>query len=237
MSDLNGKTVILTGATGNLGQVLARRLAERGARLALVGRDPQKLAAARQQLPATSEVATFAADLVDSAAVGALIQAMRQRFDAIHVLINAAGGFAMGPTVKDTSDADWDRIMDLNLRTAFNCSRAVIPALLAAGEGRILNVSARAATRGVGGMAPYCTSKSALITLTESLAEELKPNGITANCVLPGTLDTPENRAAMPDQDQDTWVPLEALADVILFLVSDAARCVTGAAIPVYGRS
>jgi len=237
MTDLHGKTLIITGATGNLGQVLARVLSERGARLALVGRDPTTLAATRQRLPAQSEVATFTADLLNPKEVAAMVQGAVKRFGSIHALINAQGGFAMGPHIQSTSDADWDFMMDLNLRTVFNTTRALIPTLLASGNGRIVNVSARAATRGVAGMAPYCTSKAAVITLTESLADELKQNGVTVNCVLPGTLDTPQNRAAMPDQDFDTWVSLEALADVILFLVSDASRAVTGAAIPVYGRS
>jgi len=237
MTDLHGKTLIITGATGNLGQVLARTLSERGARLALVGRDPTTLATTRQQLPAQSEVATFVADLLNPQEVAAMVQGAVKRFGSIHALINAQGGFAMGPRIQSTSDNDWDFMMDLNLRTVFNTARALIPTLLASGNGRIVNVSARAATRGVAGMAPYCTSKAAVITLTESLADELKHDGITVNCVLPGTLDTPQNRAAMPDQDHDRWVSLEALADVILFLVSDASRAVTGAAIPVYGRS
>ncbi len=128
-------------------------------------------------------------------------------------------------------------MLDLNARTVFHCARAIIPRLLENGGGRIINVSARAATHGLGHMAPYCVSKAAVITLTESLAEELKDSGITVNCVLPGTLDTPQNRAAMPEADPTTWVALEALADVILFLASHASRGITGAAIPVYGRS
>jgi NAD(P)-dependent dehydrogenase (short-subunit alcohol dehydrogenase family) len=128
-------------------------------------------------------------------------------------------------------------MMDLNARTVFNCCRAVVPHLLSAGGGRIVNVSARAALRGVGTMGPYCASKAAVITLTEALSEELKDSGINVNCILPGTVDTPQNRTSMPDQDHARWVPLDALADVILFLSSDAARAVTGAAVPVYGRS
>jgi NAD(P)-dependent dehydrogenase (short-subunit alcohol dehydrogenase family) len=128
-------------------------------------------------------------------------------------------------------------MLDLNARTAFNTCRAVVPHLLSGAGGRIINVSARAATQGKARMAPYCVSKAAVITLTESLAAEHKHDGINVNCILPGTVDTPQNRAAMPGQDFDKWVPPAALADVILFLASDAARCVTGAAVPVYGQS
>jgi NAD(P)-dependent dehydrogenase (short-subunit alcohol dehydrogenase family) len=128
-------------------------------------------------------------------------------------------------------------MMDLNARTVFNACRAIIPHLLAAGGGRIVNVAARAAIKGQGHMAPYCASKAVVIRLTESLAEEHRDDGINVNCVLPGTLDTPENRAAMPDADHGRWVGTDALADVILFLVSAASRAISGAAIPVYGRS
>lgn len=116
-------------------------------------------------------------------------------------------------------------------------ARAVIPHMLTQGSGRIVSVSARAAREGKAKMGPYCASKAAVITLTETLAAEHKHTGINSNCILPGTIDTPQNRADMPDADYSKWVPPEALADVVVFLASDAARCVTGAAIPVYGQS
>ena len=159
------------------------------------------------------------------------------RFGGVQVLANLAGGFSLGPPLHETSDAAWNAMLDLNLRTLFHCARAAIPRLLESGGGRIINVSARVARQGLAHMAPYCVSKSAVITLTESLSDELKHHGINVNCVLPGTLDTPQNRAAMPDADHSTWLSPQALADVILFLASDASRGITGAAIPVYGRS
>jgi NAD(P)-dependent dehydrogenase (short-subunit alcohol dehydrogenase family) len=237
MHDLTGKTVIITGAAGNLGRATAAAFANQGARLALVDLDPESLGAAQQALPDSCDSAVFATDLLDPEAVSAMIEEVKTRFEVIHVLANIAGGFAMGPALHETTDAQWDDMMGLNLRTVIHCCRAAVPALQEAGGGRIINVSARAARRGVGHMGPYCVSKAAVITLTESLADELKHQGITANCIMPGTIDTPQNRAAMPDQDHATWVPPAALADVIVFLASDAARCVTGAAIPVFGRS
>lgn len=237
MHEFTGKTVIITGAAGNLGRAAAQAFARRGANLALVDLDLGALRAAQQALPGGAQCAVFATDLLDPSAVSAMAEGVKHQFGAIHVLANIAGGFAMGPALHETTDTEWDHMMDLNARTAFNCSRSVVPALLEAGVGRIVNVSARAANRGVAGMGPYCISKAAVIRLTESLSEELKHHGITVNCVMPGTVDTPQNRAAMPDGDHDTWVPLDALAEVILFLASDAARAITGAAIPVYGRS
>ncbi|WP_296804634.1 SDR family NAD(P)-dependent oxidoreductase [Thiocapsa sp.] len=237
MQEFTGKTVAVTGAAGNLGRAVARAFAHRGARLALIDLNLDGLHAAQKALPEGCESAAFATDLLDPTAVADTIAGVKDRFGAIHVLANIAGGFAMGPAIHETTDEQWDSLMDLNLRTVFNCCRAAIPEIPNGKGGRIVNISARAATRGAGHMGPYCASKAAVITLTESLAEELKHRGINVNCVLPGTLDTPENRSAMPDADHDTWVPLDALADVILFLASDAARCVTGAAVPVYGRS
>ncbi len=237
MQDFKGRTVIVTGATGHLGQATARAFAARGASLALVARDPAGLAEARQRLGVETDVATFAVDLLQPPAVSAMVDQVIARFGGLHALVNLAGGFAMGPAVHDTTDQDWERMMDLNMHTLLNSVRAAIPRFLEAGVGRIVNVSARAAIQGSGHMAPYCVAKAAVITLTESLADELRHTGITVNCVLPGTLDTPPNRAAMPDANHDTWVSLDALADVILFLASDAARAITGASIPVYGRS
>ncbi len=237
MEELKGKVVIVTGAAGNLGRAVSRAFAGRGARLALVDLDPNALEGARLALPAGTDAATFAADLIRADAVADAAERIGAHFGRVDVLANIAGGFTMGPPLHETTDRDWEFMMDLNARTVFNCCRAFVPGLLAAGDGRIINVSARAATRGMGHMAPYCASKAAVITLTESLADELKDQGINVNCIMPGTVDTPQNRAAMPDQDHDRWVPVEALADVILFLASDAARCVTGASIPVYGRS
>jgi NAD(P)-dependent dehydrogenase (short-subunit alcohol dehydrogenase family) len=236
-SNDGAKVAIVTGAAGNLGGAVARTFASQGARLALVDLDPQAIERTRQGLPAGCESAAFPTDLMDAQAVEAMASAVAAHYGRVDVLANIAGGFTMGPPVHETPDKDWELMLNLNARTVFYCCRAVVPRMLTSGGGRIVNVSARAATRGVGHMGPYCTSKAAVITLTEALADELKEQGINVNCVLPGTLDTPQNRAAMPDQDPSRWVPLEALADVILFLASDAARAVSGAAVPVYGRS
>ncbi len=159
------------------------------------------------------------------------------RFGQIDVLANTVGGYRGGTPVHETDPDQLALLLDLNARTAYTISQAVIPAMLARGRGRIVHVAARAGLHGGAKMAAYSMAKSAVIRLVEALAAEHKHSGITVNCVLPGTIDTPQNRAEMPDADHSRWVAPEAIADVIAFLASDAARAVQGAAIPVYGRS
>jgi len=160
-----------------------------------------------------------------------------QRFKRIDVLCNIAGAFRMGSAVHETSDKDWNFLLDVNARTVLNTSRAVVPAMLKAGGGKIVNVGAFAAQKGVAQMGAYVAAKSAVIRLTETMAVGLRERNINVNCVLPTIIDTPENRAAMPDVDPKRWVAPAALAEVILFLASDAARAIHGAALPVTGLS
>lgn len=237
MSEIQGQVAVVTGAAGNLGTALCQKLAETGASIALLDRDAEAMAQLVGQLPDGTEAASFSVDLLDPASVQGTVKAVQERFGRIDFLANVAGGFAMGPTLDATEDTTWDQMMDLNARSVFHMVRAVLPLMRSAGYGRIVNVAARAALQGQGHMGPYCAAKAAVVSLTESLAAETKQLDINVNCILPGTVDTPQNRAAMPDKDHDTWVPTDALADVMLFLASPAARCVSGAAVPVYGRS
>jgi NAD(P)-dependent dehydrogenase (short-subunit alcohol dehydrogenase family) len=236
MSEFDGKGVIITGAAGNLGAAVVAAFAGLGARLALVDRSAERLEQLRDDLDLSSATLLLPADLTAAESVAAAVE-QAATLGGIAVLANIAGGFTMGPPLHETPDRDWDFMMDLNARSVFNTCRAVIPHMLRQGGGRIVNVSARAAREGKARMGPYCASKAAVLTLTESLAAEHKLDGINVNCILPGTIDTPQNRADMPDADHGRWVPPAALADVVVFLASDAARAVTGAAIPVYGQS
>lgn len=237
MGQFNDKVALVTGAAGNLGQALCAALVSEGARIAMLDISSEGLVKARSALPDGAEIELFPTDLLASNDVERTISAVKGRFGRIDILANVAGGFAMGPPLHETDDATWDRMLDLNLRSVFHCCRAVVPVMLEQGQGSIVNVSARAALAAKGYMGPYCAAKAGVVALTESLAQEHKQGGIRVNAILPGTVDTPENRAAMPDQDHSRWVPPAALADVMVFLASDAARCVTGAAVPVYGRS
>jgi NAD(P)-dependent dehydrogenase (short-subunit alcohol dehydrogenase family) len=237
MSDFDGKVVMITGAAGNLGAAVAARFASLGARLALLDHSAERLGRTRDDLDLPSTTLLLASDLTAADSVSAAVDQTVAEFGRIDVLANIAGGFTMGPALHETTDEDWELMMQLNVRSVFNACRAVVPHMLRHAGGRIVNVSARAALEGKARMGPYCASKAAVLTLTESLAAEHKLDGINVNCILPGTIDTPQNRAAMPDADFSRWVPPAALADVIVFLSSESSRAVTGAAIPVYGKS
>ena len=231
----NGQTVMVTGAAGTLGHAVAETFFARGANLVLVGRRREQLAAAFGD---EGERRLFvAADLLDVGQVETAVAAAIGRFDRLDVLCNIAGGFRMGAPVHETSDTDWNFLFDINLRTVLQTAHAVVPRMLAAGGGRIVNVGAFAAGKGAARMGAYVASKAAVIRLTESMAAELREQGINVNCVLPTIIDTPDNRAAMPDADPSRWVAPRDLAEVIAFLASEAARAVHGAAVPVTGLS
>lgn len=234
--EFENKVVVVTGAAGNVGLATAKAFADKGATIALVDHTEENASKAQMKLSNTPSRA-YACDLTQVDAVEQTFAAIEQQLGKIDVLANIAGGFTMGPTIQETSDKDWDFMMNLNLKSVFNTCRMALPGMLQNGSGRIINVAARAALQGVATMGPYCTSKAGVITLTETMAAENKDNDINVNCIMPGTVDTPQNRDAMPDANHDSWVPVSALADVIVFLASDASSCINGAAIPVYGKS
>lgn len=229
------RTVMITGAAGHLGLAVVAAFAAEGVNLALVGRSRDQLA---QAFGAESPARLYApCDLLDAAQVQASVDAALARFGRIDVLCNLAGGFRMGDAVHETSDATWDFLLDVNARTLLHAVRAVVPAMLRQRSGRIVNVASAAAGRGLPKMAAYCVAKDAVVRLTEAMAAELREQGINVNAVLPTVIDTPDNRAAMPDTDPSRWVAPADLAAVIAFLASDAARAVHGAALPVAGLS
>ncbi len=238
MFDFTDRVAIITGAAGNLGSAVARAFHAAGAKLVLVDNKPDRLQDLFPELVG-SPVHIFAApvDLTDEEAVEGMVSEALERFGHIDVLVNSAGGWRGGKPVHETSPETLDFLFDLNTRTVFIASRAVVPSMLEHGSGKIVNVAARAGLGAAARNSAYSAAKSAVIRLTETMAAELKHEGINVNCVLPGTIDTPQNRQSMPKADHTRWVPPEAIADVILFLASDAAWPVSGAAVPVYGRS
>jgi NAD(P)-dependent dehydrogenase (short-subunit alcohol dehydrogenase family) len=224
------RTVVITGASGNLGRVVAKAFADLGARLAL-------LDLKRGDLQDRPNQVFLDVDLFKPDSAGAAVGKALERFGRIDVLCNIAGGFRMGSPVHETKDADWDFLFGVNARSVLNTARAAVPAMLKGGGGKIVNIGAFAAQRGAANMGAYVASKSAVIRLTESMAAELREKNINVNCVLPTIIDTPENRKAMPNADPRKWVAPDDLASVIVFLASDAARAIHGAAIPVIGLS
>jgi NAD(P)-dependent dehydrogenase (short-subunit alcohol dehydrogenase family) len=238
MYDFANKIVMVTGAAGNLGVVLSRAFQASGAKLALVERGEDKLGQAFPDLRTSPDyLLVNCADLMDESTVDTSVAEIIQHFGRIDVLVNTVGGFRAGEMLHETSIETWEFLLALNARSVFITCKKVIPHMLKHGSGKIVNVAARPGLEGRAGMAAYSASKSAVFRLTESMSAELKLLGININCIIPGTIDTPQNREAMPDADFSTWVNPASLADVILFLSSDAARDIHGAALPVYGKS
>jgi NAD(P)-dependent dehydrogenase (short-subunit alcohol dehydrogenase family) len=237
MGALAGKVVVVTGAAGNLGVAVARAAAAAGARLALVGRDGARLLKAFPgEDPAAGRLIVGGVDMTDAATTARAIDGIVAHFGRLDGIVHTVGGWAGGRGVDEAEPGDFEAMLAINFTTALNVCRATVPHLRRAGAGSIVTVAARGGLAGAAGNAPYAVGKAALLRLTESLSEENKKYGVTVNAVLPGTIDTPQNRDSMPDADHSRWVPPAAIADVVVFLLSPAARAVTGAAIPVYGR-
>lgn len=238
MYDFSDRVTIVTGGAGNLGQAVTRAFHAAGSRVAIVVRKHQDAVAAfGDDLPEDDTCLYVTGDLADESSVAAIVEAVMTKFGRIDTLVNTAGGIRAGTPLHETPVDVWDFMLGLNARTVFLMSRAAIPHMLQRRSGRIISVSARAALKGTAKHGPYNASKMAVIRLTETMAAELRHHGVTANCVLPGTIDTPANRVETPDADFTKWVSPESIAGVILFLASDAAADVNGAALPVYGRS
>lgn len=238
MNNFNNLVVMITGAAGNLGRVVASSFHTAGARLSLIDRGKDRLEQTFPEFLSTSQhLLVNCPDLMDEAAVKTSVAEIVQYMGRIDILVNTVGGFHAGTPLHETSLETWDFMSRLNATSVFIACKQTIPYMLEQGSGKIINFAARPGLQGRSGMAAYSAAKAAVIRLTESMSVELKDQGINVNCVIPGTIDTPMNRETMPDADFNTWVRPESLAEVILFLASDAARDVHGAAIPVYGRT
>src|SRR6266849_9758979 len=225
---MNGKVVVITGALGALGKVVTEEALARGARVAAVDHAPSQIP------PAPDRIELGGVDLSDAAQAKKAIDAAAAHFGRLNALINIAGAFAF-ETVAEGDPKTWQRIYAINVLTALNASRSALPHLAASRSARIINVGAMAALQAGAGMGAYAASKAGVHRLTEALAAEWKGK-ITVNAVLPSIIDTPANRASMPKADFSKWVTPQELAEVILFLASDAASAVTGALLPVSGR-
>ena len=234
MFDFSDQVVMITGASGNLGRATTTVFYEAGAKLVLVDRDTGRLEFMVSDYDNPSPM-LVKGDLMDAGNIEAIVHEVVEQLGQIDVLVNIAGGFRMGPAVHETPLDMWDFLMNLNAKSIMVTARAVVPHMLSKSSGKIVSISARAGLKGSPKAGAYTASKSAVIRLTEAMAAELGEQGINVNCILPGMIDTPQNREAMPNADFDKWVPPADLANAILFLCSPAARSINGVALPVTG--
>jgi NAD(P)-dependent dehydrogenase (short-subunit alcohol dehydrogenase family) len=230
MQPLTGKIAVVTGARGGLGTFTTEAFLASGATVAGVSRS-----ISAKDFP-HPDFTAIPAELSSGDAARALTGAVMERFGRIDVLVHVMGGFAGGQSVADTDDATLEKMLDLNYRSAFYIARAVLPEMRRQGGGRILAVASRAAVEPQAMVGAYSASKAALVALVRTVALENRDAGITANAVLPGTMDTPANRAADPRADRSLWVDPAQVAALLVHLASDSGSQITGAAIPVYGR-
>ncbi|MGO0684274.1 SDR family NAD(P)-dependent oxidoreductase [Pseudomonas fulva] len=225
------KRVVVTGGFGALGSALSKYLLAQGARVALLDRSE----APAHLLDTHNLICLSNVDLTSSDSAAAAFEQVAVQWGGIDGLVNVAGGFAW-ETLEGGSLATWDRLYQMNVRTAVVSAQVALAYLLRASAGRIVNIGALASVKAAAGMGAYAASKAGVARLTEALAEELKDRGVTVNAVLPSIIDTPANRADMPDADSSRWVTPKALSGVVAFLLSDEAAAVTGALLPVGGR-
>jgi len=230
MNILEGRVTLITGAKGGLGSLVTEAFLAAGAKVAGVSRSIQSgdfshpaFTAMPAELSTGETARKLAADVI-------------ARFGRIDALVHVMGGFAGGQSVADTDDATFEKMLDVNYRAAFFMARAVLPQMRQQGSGRILAVSSRQGVEPAAMVGAYSASKAALVSLIRTIALENKDRGISANTVLPGTMDTPANRAGDPKADRTQWVQPSQVAALLVHLASDAGEQITGAAIPVYGR-
>jgi NAD(P)-dependent dehydrogenase (short-subunit alcohol dehydrogenase family) len=239
MGALEGKIAIITGASAALTMAATPALLDAGATVVVTYRRESDLAKLREQasIAPDAKLSGITLDLTDEAAVLRAYAGIAEQHGGIDILVNVAGGFAGGKPVHETPWSLWQQQLDLNLKTAVLSCRAAVPHMLARGGGAIINVGTRTATQPGAKLAAYAASKRAATQLTEALAAELRDQNITANIILPSTIDTPENRQNDPTAKDGRWVKPEDIARVIVFLAGPDARIISGASIPVYGRA
>lgn len=232
------KTAIVTGGTGGLGRALAPRLIAKNYRLAITYLIPEEAEALESRLaPDPEQVFLRRVDSSDPEAVTTFVKDAAERFGTVDALVALVGGWAGGKDVEETDDVRFERMIDLNLRSTFYAVRAVLPILRAAGRGRIVTVGSRAAVDNPSGQAAFNLAKAGVVSLTKSVANELRGTEITANALLPSLIDTPATREAMPYSDYVDWPSPEEIAAVIDFMLSDDSAVLNGATVPVYGNT
>jgi NAD(P)-dependent dehydrogenase (short-subunit alcohol dehydrogenase family) len=227
---MEGKVVLVTGANGGLGNYVTQAFLDAGATVVGTSRKIQ------QTDFDNSNFTALAAEISNSAGAKTLADEVAGRFGRLDVLAHTVGGFAGGQSIVETDDATFQRMFDLNLNSVFHILRAAVPLLRKTGSGRIIAIGSRAALEPGAGVGAYSASKAAMVSLIRTVALENKDAGLTANVLLPGTMDTPANRKAIPNADVSKWVQPASVAALVVWLASEAGKDVNGSVIPVYGK-
>jgi NAD(P)-dependent dehydrogenase (short-subunit alcohol dehydrogenase family) len=231
--DFSGKVVLITGGTGALGRAVAQTFGTLNATTVVTYIIDEEREDVKAKIKTIAELVK--ADITKEDQAKKLVSHVINTYDRIDVLVNVVGGYLGGKTVAELDETEWDKMMSMNLKSAFLISKHVIPLMVSAKHGKMVHISSRTGLKSDGYDSAYSASKSGLIRLVESISEEVKEHNINVNCILPSTIDTEANRKAMPNSDFSKWVKTEDLAKVVLFLCSEEAKVVNGAAIPAYG--
>jgi NAD(P)-dependent dehydrogenase (short-subunit alcohol dehydrogenase family) len=234
VSNVTGQVVVITGAAGNLGRAAAAAFARRGAQLVLIDMSLDALRAAYSEQ--RSDRLLLAADLTSEDSVKTAAASAIEKFKKIDVLCNIAGGFHYGEPVHQMGTDVLRRMLDLNAITLLNAVRFVVPRMIEAGSGTVINIGAAGHVQGHANMSAYAVGKGAVMRLTESMAEELHDSGVRTFCLMPTTIDTPQNRHDMPKADYSKWTPPEDIAELMVLLTDEAAALMNGCLIPLKGR-
>jgi NAD(P)-dependent dehydrogenase (short-subunit alcohol dehydrogenase family) len=234
----SGKVVLVAGGTGGLGRAVSHAFLEEGARVAVTYRNQKEFDALKRDAgERAASLQGHVVDVTDQAAVDQLVAKILAETGRLDVMVNAVGAYAGGTALWDLDPKVFDQMLALNLRSGFILSRAVVPAMLKQGQGAIVTVVSKAAVDHAAGAGAYVASKAAALAMMDSLAADLKGTGVRVNSILPSIIDTEINRKAMPGADFAKWPKPEEIARVVLFLCSDDAKLIHGAALPVYGDS
>jgi NAD(P)-dependent dehydrogenase (short-subunit alcohol dehydrogenase family) len=237
---LKGKVAVVTGATGALGRVVVKTLLENGAYIVSTYRSEDKQRELVEFVGETKRLLTgVQTDVTDELSVQALLRKVVEKYGRIDILLNIVGAYKGGADIANTKESDWDFMMNVNLKSAFLCSKAALQYMMKQNYGKIVSVASRTAVerRFRSKSGAYAVSKAGVIVLTETIAEEVKKYDINVCCIMPSTIDTLDNRRNFPEADSSKWVRPEDIAKVMLFLVSDDSKTISGASIPVYGKA
>ncbi len=236
--ELTDKIAVITGGTGSLGISVVKAFLQERANVITTYIEDEEFDDFNEKVRKFSNrCVCIKVDLFFSDEIEKLRDFVKEHFQRIDVLVNLAGGFIGGNSLINTPIVDFDKMYELNFKTAMTTCKVFLPLMIEQNYGKIINIGARAGLSGGAGIAAYSASKAALINFTQSIAAEVKKYNINVNIILPSTINTPANRIAMPEADFDKWVEPETIAKAILFLSSDDAKDISGAVLPVYGKA